>query len=96
MTLHRSDLQRDLQKYGAARINAYADVERLTGELEDAKKTLDWAKHMERAIAKRLHALDGEERNCAHQFSVEPSGRGIGFDTVCFKCGWLENFEPSY
>lgn len=96
MILYRSELKQDLQKYRAAKINAQADVERLSGELEEAKRTLSWAKQMERAIAERLHTLDGEERNCTHRFKSEPSGRGIGFDSVCSKCGWCENFEPMY
>ena len=92
----RDDLNRDLAKYGAKRSAAQGDVTRLKYELEERVEGLKWLSDMERKIRVALHELDGREKNCAHGFIVEPSGRGIGWDHVCYKCKWVENFEPSY
>lgn len=93
---HRSNLESDLlilrDKQGRIR----ADVRRLETELDDRIEALKYADDRLHTTRLALHRLDGAEKNCGHEFVVEPSGRGIGFDSVCLKCQWVENLEPSY
>lgn len=65
-------------------------------ELSVAEKRLKVNTQWVRNIRSLIHMLDGEEMNCEHDFGWEPSSRGVGFDRVCCKCKWAENFEPSY
>jgi hypothetical protein len=40
--------------------------------------------------------IDGEARNCDHKIQTEYSGRGLGYDHRCIKCGWFKNAFPEY
>jgi hypothetical protein len=49
------------------------------------------------ALAKYIHELDGQERDCpGHEFISGPSGRGIGFDSKCRHCGYFQTLYPVY
>jgi hypothetical protein len=49
-----------------------------------------------RDMVAALNKWEGEEKNCKHKLVTDVSGRGIGFDTQCTKCGWFQNPFPVY
>lgn len=92
----RSELESDLLIGRDKKERIRADVARLKTELEDRVEALKYASDQVQTTRLALHRLDGAEKNCAHAFIVEPSGRGIGFDSVCLKCKYNENLDPIY
>lgn len=93
---YRAELETSLQQDRDRQQRIRADVARLKAELAERVEALRYVSDKVYNTRSALHRLDGQEKNCGHEFTVEPSGRGIGYDTVCKKCGWFENLDPSY
>lgn len=92
----RSELESDLLIGRDKQTAIRCDVSRLKTELEDRVEALKYVSDQVQTTRLALHRLDGAEKNCAHAFIVEPSGRGVGYDSVCWKCKHNENLDPIY
>lgn len=91
-----AEMQESLVKAQATLADRKRAVDAKREELRDSELELQFATDGVIGVRREIHRLEGLKKNCKHHFRVEPSERGVGFDSVCIKCKWPENFEPSY
>ena len=72
------------------------DERRLEDRLAEAKNDRRRSDRMVKNLELAVHALEGAESGCDHVFMAEPSGRGIGYDERCRKCGYFKNLYPVF
>jgi hypothetical protein len=65
-------------------------------ELREAKESRGRLGSQAMSLTKYIHELEGIESGCEHDYLAEPSGRGIGYDERCRRCGYFRTPYPVF
>jgi hypothetical protein len=72
-------------------------VRRLRADLKAAETELARDEKRLNSFADAVHRAAEVDAPCkGHKYRAEPSGRGVGFDEVCARCGFIRNPRPMY
>lgn len=94
LTEWRKSLEDGLTEFLSKREKARESRDFYREKLKEAEYLYDTYDVHVTNMLKGLHDLDGREKDCEHEFEIEVSGRGVGFDEVCVECGWCKNLYP--
>lgn len=96
MSAELESFRASVEKLREGLIKARHDESEAYENLRKAKERTQSIETAYRSRAEYLNQWEGEESDCAHTYQSEPSGRGMGFDSVCTKCGHFQNAFPVY
>lgn len=93
---HLAELEERIAKIREQYDGECAEYSDLFEKATEAKRKRDATWRYLQDTIEYKNKVDGELRDCDHDIQTEYSGRGVGFDLKCVKCGWCKNAFPVY